>query len=136
MDLEILEGLALSEERTSALAQLLPGSEDHDYYRCLHAQHAGALDDAERILEQWTERHGSGRDRYERLRLRQQLCRLGQDPGAVADELRDRFGVSHWHEAEVAEVDAKRPTKLEYFESSSLLDAAANHSPDLAQVSD
>src|SRR5438094_8237176 len=103
MDLEILEALALSEDRTSALAQLLPGTEDHDYYRCLHAQHAGALDDADAILDSWVERHGAN-SRYERLRLRQQLCRLGQDPGRVADELRDRFHISHWHEPEVASV--------------------------------
>jgi hypothetical protein len=136
MDLELLEALALSEDRTTALAQLLPGSEDHDYYRCLHAQHAGALDDAERIIEQWQERHGSGGQRYERLRFRQQLCRLSQDPDSVADELRDRFSVSHWHEAEVAEVDAKRPTKLEYFDGIRLLETAAEHAADLKQVTD
>jgi hypothetical protein len=136
MDLEILEALALSENRTTAVGQLLPGSEDHDYFRCLHAQHAGALDDADTILEQWIERHGTGSPRYQRLVLRQQLCRLGEDPGSVADELRDRFGVSHWHEAEVPEVDAKRPTKIEYFDGKRLLQAASEVSQDLAQVSD
>jgi hypothetical protein len=38
MDLEPLESLALSDDRAAALAQLLPGSEDRDYYRCLQAQ--------------------------------------------------------------------------------------------------
>src|SRR5512140_1461482 len=138
MDLEILEALALSEDRTAALAQLLPGSEDHDYYRCLYAQHAGALEDADAILEQWIERRGSGNERYERLKLRQQLCRLGEDPGSVAEELRDRFGVSHWHEAEVADMSAntKRPTKLDYFDPERLLQTAAEHSQDLSQISD
>lgn len=46
MDLELLEALALSGDRSAALAQLLPGSEDHDYYRALHAQQRGALDEA------------------------------------------------------------------------------------------
>ena len=46
MELEILEALALADNRAAALSQLLPGSEDHDYFRCLHAQHRGALDEA------------------------------------------------------------------------------------------
>lgn len=33
MDLEILEALALATDRTEALGQLLPGSEDHDLDR-------------------------------------------------------------------------------------------------------
>ena len=53
MDLEILEALALSDDRSAALAQLLPGSEDHDYYRALAAQHRGALDEADAMLAAW-----------------------------------------------------------------------------------
>src|SRR5262249_5080677 len=102
MDLEILEALALSDDRANALGQLLPGSEDHDYFRCLHAQHMGALDEAEAIIDAWPSRHGQN-ERYERLRQRQEWYRLGEDPERVADDVRDRFGVSHWHETEVAE---------------------------------
>ena len=72
MELEILEALALSTDRRGALSHLLPGSEDHDYYACLHAQHAGDLDAAETILEAWSGRHGHS-ERLERLRLRQLL---------------------------------------------------------------
>ena len=137
MDLEILEALALSEDRSAALAQLLPGSEDHDYYRALHAQHAGKLDDADAILRAWPERHGNT-SAYERLRVRQLLYRLGEDPARVADEVRDRFGVTHWHEAEVAEVDPKRPSRLPdgALDPIGLLKQAAEASADLAQVTD
>src|SRR5438067_7994949 len=112
MDLEILEALALSDDRGAALAQLLPGSEDHDYYRALHAQHRGALAEAEAVLEAWPNRHGRT-PRYDRLRLRQLLLRVtaSPDPGTdqatdranelAVDQLRDWFGVSHGHEAEV-----------------------------------
>src|SRR5262245_42270993 len=111
MDLEIHESLALSDDRSRALAQLLPGSEDHDYYRCPHAQQTCALADADAILEQRPERHGHT-DRYERLRLRQLLYRVTAEPVAAADDVRDWFSVSHWHEAEVEEVDPTRPTRL------------------------
>jgi hypothetical protein len=111
MDLEILEALALSDNRATALSQLLAGSEDHDYFRCLHAQHRGSLDEAQSILDAWPDRHGST-DRYERLRIRQDWYRLAEHPEDVADDVRDRFGVSHWHEADVPNVDPTRPTKL------------------------
>ena len=130
MDLEILEGLALSEDRSGALAQLLPGSAEHDYYRCLHAQHAGRLDEAEQILEEWSGRHGHDAA-YERLRLRQLLLRVNDDPDAV----RDQLGVSHWHEAEVVEVDPTRATRLPGFDPSELLRQAAAGA-DLSQVTD
>src|SRR4051812_23259859 len=111
MDLELREALALSADRAGAVAQLLPGSEEHDYHRCLHAQHAGALDEAEQILAKWPEHHGHTAG-YNRLTVRQLLCRAADTPAAVAERLRDYFGVSHWHEREVEEVDARRPTRI------------------------
>jgi len=137
MDLEILEALALSADRAAALAQLLPGSEDHDYYRCLHAQHGGALDEADTILESWPGRHGTT-ERLTRLRVRQLLYRIGIDPTEVSDEVRDHFGVQHWHEAEVDEVDPSRPTRLPpgVFDGARLLREAVGYSSDLGQVTE
>jgi hypothetical protein len=137
MDLEIHEALALSEDRTSALAQLLPGSEDADYYGCLRAQHAGALDEAARILDAWPERHGQTAG-YERLRLRQLLYRSARAPAETAEELRDWFGVGHWHEAEVEEVDPTRPTRIPdgAFDGAALLQQAIDYDANLSQVTD
>lgn len=137
MDLETLEALALADNRAAALSQLLPGSEDHDYYRCLHAQHRGALDEADAILATWPERHGST-ERYQRMRVRQDWYRLGQDPDRVADDVRDRFGVSHWHEPDAPDIDTKRSTKLpgDAFSGAQLLDEAQRLDADLSQVTD
>ena len=137
MDLEILEALALADNRAAALSQLLPGSEDHDYFRCLHAQHRGELDEADAILDAWPERHGST-ERYQRMRTRQDWYRLGEDPERVADDVRDRFGVSHWHEPDAPELDTKRPTRLapDAFSGDALLAEAMRHGADLAQVTD
>lgn len=138
MDLELREGLALAEDRSEALAQLLPGSEDHDYYRCLHAQHAGKLDDADAIIDAWPQRHGHT-ERYDRLRLRQLLYRAtGGQLGRVAENVRDWFGVHHWHEAEVETVDPKRATKVApgAFDGARLLRQAVDHDTGLGQVTD
>ncbi len=137
MDLEILEALALSEDRGAALAQLLPGSEDHDYHACLRAQHRGDLDEAERLLASWPDRHGQGA-MYRRLQLRQLLYRVVREPALAADELRDRLGVSHHHQAEVAAVDATRPTRLAAgaFDGAALLARGVDYASDLSQVTD
>ena len=137
MDLEILEALALGEDRAAALAQLLPGSEDHDYFRCLHAQHRGDLDEADRIIVGWPDRHGQGAT-YRRLQLRQLMYRVVREPARAADDLRDWLSVSHWHEAEVAEVDPSRPTRLApgTFDGAALLQRGVEYSPDLSQVTD
>ncbi|CAN5849621.1 hypothetical protein BH11MYX3_BH11MYX3_07920 [soil metagenome] len=137
MDLELREALALSDDRSAALSQLLPGSEEHDYHQCLRAQHTGDLDAADRILNAWPERHGHTQG-YNRLRLRQLLCRAAIAPSAVADKLRDQFNVSHWHEKEVEEVDPRRPTKVAEgtFDGVALLKQAVDHDPNLSQVTD
>jgi len=137
MDLEILEALALSEDRSAALAQLLPGSEDHDYFHCLHAQQRGDLDGADRILATWPDRHGDNAG-YRRLTLRQLMYRVMREPERAADDLRDRLGVSHWHEAEVAALDPSRPTRLApgVFDGAALLARGVEYSTDLSQVTD
>jgi hypothetical protein len=141
MDLEILEALALSDDRSAALAQLLPGSEDHDYYRALHAQHRGALDEAEAVIAAWPDRHGPTPS-YDRLRLRQLLLRVTAAPQLAprqaCDQLRDWFGVSHWHEAEVEASDPSRPSRLPpgAFDPEVLLRQAVERDANLSQVCD
>src|SRR3954468_4910658 len=110
MDLELLEALALADDKTVALAQLLPGSEDHDYYSALEAQHRGALADAAALIEGWPARHRATA-RYERLRLRQLLLEgcVAEPTERAADRVRDLLGVSHSHEAEVEHVDPTAP---------------------------
>src|SRR5882724_10745920 len=161
MDLEILEALALSDDRGDdreddrrddrrhALAQLLPGSEDHDYYRALHAQHRGALDEVDEVLAAWPARHGHT-ERGERLRLRQLLHRVTVEPTSAAlaaqvaraaDQLRDWFHVSHAHEAEVEAVDSSQPARPSRladgaFDPFALLRAATEHDANLTQVTD
>src|SRR3569623_2710286 len=148
MDLEILEALFLAEDRSAALAQLLPGSEDHDYFHCLHAQQRGDLDGASPILAPGPDRHGDNAG-YRRLTLRQLMYRVMREPERAADDLRDRLGVSHWHEAEVAAlrvpadqsgkmINPSRPTRLApgVCDGAALLARGVETSPDLAQVTD
>ncbi|MFN0247471.1 MAG: hypothetical protein ACKV2T_11345 [Kofleriaceae bacterium] len=137
MDLELREALAFSEDRDAALGQLLPGSQDHDYFRCLRAQHRGDLAEADKIIAHWAKHHGQD-NRYHRLQLRQWLYRSQKDFAKVADKLRDHFGVNHWHEREVEEIDPKRPTRLadDAFTGDNMLRLAIDHDDALSQVTD
>src|SRR3954470_16131826 len=145
MDLELLEALALSGDRSAALAQLLPGSEDHDYYRALHAQHRGALDEAEAVLRSWPERHGRTPG-YDRLRARQLLYQITASPPQAVDQVRDWLRVSHRHAADAegsaenpgADAAPPRPSRLAdgAFDPVALLRQAAEADASLAQVTD
>lgn len=137
MDLEHLEALALSPDREAALAQLLPGSADHDYYRCVHLQHHGRLDEAQKIIDDWNNRHND--DRHGTLRLRQLLLRLSSRfDQKTRDHVRDTFGAYHWHEKEAAHTGSRLSHKLEpnAIDGAALLREAVRYSADLSQVTD
>ena len=142
MDLEILEALALSEDRSAALAQLLPGSAEHDYYRALQLQHRGALDEVDPILTQWNDRHGNNANALaSQLRRRQQLYRAMADGPArdtALHQLRDELGIAHNHQAEVESVDPTRPTQLPgaLFDPARLLQQATQNDAQLGEVTD
>ena len=137
MDLEHLEALAFATDRDAALAQLLPGSADHDYYRCVHLQQRGALDEAERIIDDWTNRHND--DRHSVLRMRQLLLRASSRFDQKSREhVRDTFGAYHWHEPETAEGATRLPSKLDRhaIDGPALLREAVRYSADLSQVTE
>lgn len=108
MDIEQLEALALGDDRAAALAGLVAGTEEHDTWRAIHLQHAGALDEVDVMLERWPARHGDT-DARRRIARRQLLLRAGEDLARVADTLRDETGAQLHHEPEI-EAAATRHT--------------------------
>ncbi|HNY26354.1 MAG TPA: hypothetical protein PKH31_03130, partial [Candidatus Sumerlaeota bacterium] len=52
------EKFALAENRTEALNQLVPGTEDHYFYTSLHLQNQGKLTEVDTLLKPWIERYG------------------------------------------------------------------------------
>ncbi len=112
MDIEQLEGLALGDDRAVALAGLVAGTEAHDYWRAIHLQHAGALDEVDDVLTRWRARHGDTAYRA-RLERRQLLLRAGVDLAASADRLRDETGAELHHEPEIEATAARHPTRFD-----------------------
>ena len=138
MDDEQLEALALSDDRDAALARLLPGTAEHDYWRGVHLQHAGRLDEVEQILADWQRRHGHHDDHHTRLARRQLLLRAGRDLGAHADTIRFEVGLALDDQAEAVAAAQRHPTRLdpELLSEARLVRDAVARARDLAYVGD
>ncbi len=137
LDLDLLEALALAPERSLALAALLPGTALHDYWRGVHLQHEGRLDEVDPILAAWSAHHDDD-ELKERLARRQLLLRAGEDLAAHAEALRIEAEVSLDDQAE-AEVAAQRyPTRLDpaLLDEDRLIDDALSRSDDLTHITD
>ena len=113
MDLEQLEALALSDDRSAALAGLLPGTVEHDYWRGVHLQHRGQLADVDAILGDWQRRHGHTDVHHQRLARRQLLLRAGHDLPAHADTIRFEAGLRLDDQAEAVAAAQRYPTRLD-----------------------
>ncbi len=136
MEIEQLEALAFADDRAAAIAALIPGTDDHDYYSCVAAQHAGRLDDAQRVIDAWPGRHGWG-GRLDRLARRQLLLRLGGgDVDRWADQVRDQAGADHSHQAEAAAAAIRWPNRLDpgACDRAALVARAVEYASDLSQV--
>ncbi len=138
MDLDRLEALALSDDRSAALAGLLPGTVEHDYWRGVHLQHQGRLGEVDTILAAWQRRHGGTDESHARLARRQLLLRAGQNLPAVADTLRFEAGVQLDDEAEAVAAAQRYPTRLDpaVLDEATLVRDALAHSDDLTYLTD
>ena len=135
MDIEQLEGLALGDDRAAALAGLVAGTEEHDYWRAVHLQHVGALSEVDAVLARWRSRHGDTALRA-RLERRQLLLRAGGDLVAVADTLRDETGATLHHEPEIEAAAARHSSRFDnaVLDESKLLDLALSRGRGLDEL--
>ena len=137
MDIEHLEALALGTDRSAALAALLPGSVEHDYWRGIALQHEGRLDEVDAILADWTKRHGNT-EHLARLRRRQLILRAGADLPRHADALRREAGVRLDDRAEIVVQAQRFPTRLDRLAIAgrALVERERAQRPDLTTLTD
>ncbi|MFH0946250.1 MAG: hypothetical protein V2A76_13705, partial [Planctomycetota bacterium] len=106
------EEFALSPDRESMLEQLIPGTEEYYYYRCLQLQHEGKLEDVGPVLKLWIERHGRG-SRVDEIENRQALLGFERDPAAAFAFLRQRLGLRFDHQRQISGEKPDLPTRLD-----------------------
>jgi hypothetical protein len=105
------EKFALAENRTEALNQLVPGTEDHYFYTSLHLQNQGKLAEVDALLKPWIERYGRT-PQVQEIENRQALLRFPTDPAASLAYLRARLNLNYPHEREALENKPNLPTTL------------------------
>ncbi|MEM6926391.1 MAG: hypothetical protein AAF602_05655, partial [Myxococcota bacterium] len=110
MDVEQLEALALSGDRDEALAQLVPGTDEHFHWTAIRHQHRGELAAVDRLLETWRTRHGTS-EGLRRVERRQRILWADRDLPAHAEALAQALSVDTDHAREI-EAAASRPTVL------------------------
>jgi len=106
------EDFALATERSEALKQLIPGTEDYYFYHCLHYQNTGELGKVEDLLKLWLQRWGET-PRAKEIQNRLALLTYEKDPKKALDFIRMRIGVHYNHFKEELEKKPNLPLVLD-----------------------
>lgn len=124
------EVFALAVDREAALAQLIPGTEDHFYFSCLLRQHEGKLDEVPPLLAAWVERHGRT-ERVLEIETRQALLGYDRDPKGTTKWLVERLQLSFDQQQQVPGKPSELPTSLDasLFDRDRLLQRALERRP-------
>jgi len=110
-----IEDFSLSENRPSALKQLIPGTEQYYYYHCLHYQNTGQEKKLNEMLALWIKRRGT-RSRTPLMREienRQSLLNYQNDQQATLKYLRERLNLRFDHQRERLGRKTRLPTSLD-----------------------
>jgi len=106
-----LEDFALAADRTVALEQLVPGTEQFYFYHCLQLQNTEQYDEVEDLLTLWVARHKTT-SLVRQIRFRQALLTYANDPAAALQYLRKELSLKFDHQRDAANQQAQLPTEL------------------------
>src|SRR6188768_2026754 len=106
------EDFALAKDRSAALAQLIPGTEDYYYYHALHRLNTGRLDKLDELVTPWGQRLG-GSARLNEILLRRALLNFDTDPKGSLEYVRSRLNLHFNHQRETVGVAPDLPTALD-----------------------
>ena len=107
-----IEDFALAGDRTAALRQLVPGTEDFYYYHALHLLNTAQYDKVRSHTAPWRERFGQT-PRLTEIETRHALLTYEKDPKASLEYLRNRLGLHFDHQKEVIGAAPNLPTALD-----------------------
>ena len=106
------EQFALASNRAEVIAELIPGSEDYYFFKCLERQHANDLEEVDRLLATWIDRHGRN-GRTDEMEIRQALLKAGKSPSDSYDFLIRRLGLRFDHQPPSRQADSTLPSQLD-----------------------
>src|SRR5688572_13660568 len=106
------EDFALGRDRAAALKQLIPGTEDYNYYHALHALNTEQYEKAEELTRPWHRRFNQTA-RLTEIQTRHALLTYEKDPRRSLQYIRNRLGLHFNHQKEVVGVAPNLPTALD-----------------------
>ncbi len=108
-----VERFALADDREAVLEELIPGTDDHYFYQCLHYQTVGELEQAEAVLADWLkEKKGEPTPLIQSMTDRQRLLTYGTSPERTIEHLVDRLGIQLQHAPPAAPGERRYPSRL------------------------
>ena len=111
-EIDYLEDFALAKDRTAALQQLIPGTEDYYYYHCLHYQNTEQFDKVNDLLTAWIHRTKDS-PRIREIQNRQALLTYAKQPDKSLEFIRRRLAVQFNHQRERLDEKPNLPTALD-----------------------
>lgn len=111
-DIGFVEDFALAKDRSAALKQLIPGTEDYYYYHCLHYLNSGQFDKVEPMTRLWYERHRQTA-RLTEIQTRAALLNYEKDPKGTLEYVRSRLNLSFNHQKEQVGAVEQLPAVLD-----------------------
>jgi len=111
-EIDFIEDFALAKDRNAALRQLIPGTEDYYYYRCLHLQNEKRFDELDKVLGEWIKRY-LDTPLIREIRNRQALLTYELDPAQSLKYLRGRLDLRFDHQREALGSEPTLATRLD-----------------------
>jgi len=111
-EIEFVEDFALARDRSNALKQLIPGTEDYYYYHALHYLNTEQFAKVRDLFPTWHQRHGQS-GRLTEIQTRLAMLSYDQAPQETLNYLRQRLNLTFSHQREQLEVDPRLPTRLD-----------------------
>jgi hypothetical protein len=98
-DINYVEDFALAKDRTTALKQLIPGTEDYYYYHALHYLNTAQYEKIDALMGPWYDRHKQTA-RLTEIQTRRALLTYEKDPAKTLEYVRGRLGLQYNHQRE------------------------------------
>ncbi|MBC8875959.1 MAG: hypothetical protein H8E44_41575, partial [Planctomycetes bacterium] len=109
-----VEDFALAKDRTEALKQLIPGTDDYYYYHCLHYQNTAQKAQFDKTFKAWLDKHNGNRTaRAIMLENRRALLQYKNDPQGSLRHIQNRLGLLFNHQRQTTKTTTNLKTKLD-----------------------
>jgi len=111
-DINFNEDFALAKDRTTALKQLIPGTEEYYYFHCLHYLNTGQFEKVDALIGPWHQRHNQTA-RMTEIQTRQALLTYEKNPQGTLTYLQDKLGLHFNHQKETVGNTVHLPIALD-----------------------